>query len=54
MHKSRGFKRASGALALVCMLGAFAARADGSVSALGMGMGAHPGEMPRFDAVVAK
>jgi hypothetical protein len=29
-----------------------AARADGSVSALGMGMGARPGEMGRFDAVV--
>ena len=28
------------------------AKADGSVSALGMGMGARPGEMPRFDAVV--
>jgi hypothetical protein len=29
-------------------------RADGSVSALGMGMGARPGEMGRFDAVVAQ
>jgi hypothetical protein len=41
--------------ALLCLLGAFAAtpaRADGSVSALHMGMGARPGEMPRFDAVV--
>ncbi|HWF95845.1 MAG TPA: hypothetical protein VG291_12885, partial [Xanthobacteraceae bacterium] len=28
------------------------ARADGSVSALGMGLGAKRGEMPRFDAVV--
>jgi hypothetical protein len=28
------------------------ALADGSVSALGMGMGAQPGEMPKFDAVV--
>ena len=56
MHKSRRFKRASGAL-LFCVLGALAAepaRAEGSVSALGMGMGAKPGEMPRFDAVVAQ
>lgn len=30
------------------------AHADGSVSALGMGMGARPGEMPRFDAVVQR
>lgn len=30
------------------------ARADGSVSALHMGMGAKAGEMPRFDAVVAE
>ena len=30
------------------------ARADGSVSSLGMGMGARPGEMGRFDAVVAQ
>jgi len=30
------------------------ARADGSVSALQMGMGAKAGEMPRFDAVVAE
>jgi hypothetical protein len=28
------------------------AHADGSVSALRMGMGARPGEMPKFDAVV--
>ncbi|HML09496.1 MAG TPA: hypothetical protein VK432_01455 [Stellaceae bacterium] len=43
------------ALTLVCAFGGVAAapaRADGSVSALGMGMGAKPGEMPRFDAVV--
>jgi len=52
MLKSRLFTRA---LMLLCVLGACAAtpaRADGSVSALGMGMGARPGEMPRFDAVV--
>jgi hypothetical protein len=30
------------------------AQADGSVSALGMGMGAKAGQMPRFDAVVAQ
>ena len=43
------------ALTLVCVLSSYAlapAKADGSVSALGMGMGAKPGEMPRFDAVV--
>ena len=42
------------ALTLVCVLGyaVAPAKADGSVSALGMGMGARPGEMPRFDAVV--
>jgi hypothetical protein len=40
-------------LAFLCGLGALTpARADGSVSALGMGMGARPGEMGRFDAVV--
>jgi hypothetical protein len=40
-------------LAFLLGLGAFAsARADGSVSALKMGMGARPGEMGRFDAVV--
>jgi hypothetical protein len=33
-------------------LAAAPVRADGSVSALGMGMGAKPGEMGRFDAVV--
>jgi hypothetical protein len=57
MHRSRR---------LTCILSGFAflyatvaleitpARADGSVSALGMGMGARPGEMGRFDAVVAQ
>jgi hypothetical protein len=47
--------RALSALTVVGALGASAAmpaRADGSVSALGMGMGARPGEMARFDAVV--
>ncbi len=45
-----------GALALACSVAAFAApaRADGSVSALRMGLGAKPGEMGRFDAVVAQ
>jgi hypothetical protein len=55
VHRSRRFSAASGALALLCALVAFAsapAHAEGSVSALGMGMGALPGEMPRFDAVV--
>ncbi len=48
-------KRCVSALAFLCVLGALAvvpARADGSVSALHMGMGARPGEMGRFDAVV--
>jgi hypothetical protein len=43
------------ALSFLSVLGAWAAtpaHADGSVSALGMGMDARPGEMPRFDAVV--
>ena len=47
--------RALGALLLLCLISAFAcapARADGSVSGLHMGMGARPGEMGRFDAVV--
>jgi len=42
-------------LTLFCALTASAvgtARADGSVSALGMGMGARPGQMGNFDAVV--
>ena len=53
--KSQRLTRALGALAFLCVLGALAvvpARADGSVSALRMGMGAKPGEMGRFDAVV--
>jgi hypothetical protein len=55
MCKSQRLIRALSALTLLCALGLAAAapaRADGSVSALGMGMGARPGEMPRFDAVV--
>jgi hypothetical protein len=55
MGKSQRLTRALYALACLCALGAVAtapARADGSVSALGMGMGARPGEMGRFDAVV--
>jgi hypothetical protein len=55
VHRPRRFIAASGALGFLCALVVFAAapaHADGSVSALGMGMGALPGEMPRFDAVV--
>jgi len=47
--------RAMSALSCVCAVGALVsapALADGSVSALHMGMGARPGEMGRFDAVV--
>jgi hypothetical protein len=49
--------RALGAIAFLCLLAMSAnspARADGSVSQIGMGMGAKPGEMPKFDAVVAQ
>jgi hypothetical protein len=44
------------ALAILFILAAFTApaHADGSVSALGMGMGAKAHEMGRFDAVVAQ
>jgi hypothetical protein len=52
-----GVVRSLGALAFVCALNVVtitASRADGSVSALGMGMGARPGEMVRFDAVVSQ
>ncbi len=52
MHASQRSTRALGALALACTVGAAPARADGSVSALRMGMGAKPHEMGRFDAVV--
>jgi hypothetical protein len=44
-------------LVFVCALNAVAtmpSRADGSVSALQMGMGARPGEMGRFDVVVSQ
>ncbi|MGA7810037.1 hypothetical protein [Bradyrhizobium sp.] len=40
--------------AFLCMCAAVTAGADGSVSALHMGMGAKAGEMPLFDAVVAQ
>ena len=55
MQRPRRLIAVSGALALLCALVTFwpaPAHADGSVSALGMGIGAQPGEMPRFDAVV--
>jgi hypothetical protein len=54
MNNSRRFTHTIGTLTLLCALAVLAApaRADGSVSALSMGMGARPGEMPRFDAVV--
>jgi hypothetical protein len=49
--------RVLSALALLCALNGVAitpSQADGSVSALQMGMGARPGEMGRFDAVVSQ
>jgi len=52
-----GVMRALRALALTCVLNAVAtipSRADASVSALHMGMGARPGEMGRLDAVVSQ
>jgi hypothetical protein len=54
MRTSQRLTRALGAMALAGTVGAFAApaHAEGSVSALRMGMGAKPGEMGRFDAVV--
>src|SRR5579862_1732426 len=55
MSRPQRFLRTLGALTIVCGLIASApAHADGSVSALHMGMGAKPGEMPRFDAVVER
>ena len=57
MHTPQRMTRLLGALVVLCAAGAFAAapaRADGSVSALHMGMGAKPHEMGRFDAVVAQ
>jgi len=56
MSKSHSLTRALAALLLV-FAGALvppSARAEGSVSALHMGMGAREGEMGRFDAVVAQ
>lgn len=55
--KTQRIMRALGALMFLCAAGAVGtapAHADGSVSALHMGMGAKPGEMGRFDAVVAQ
>ena len=55
MLDTQWITRGLSALIFFCALGASAAvraRADGSVSTLGMGMGARPGEMARFDAVV--
>ena len=56
MLKSISLKRALGALACtLCAMIAEPAYADGSVSALGMGMGARDGAaMRRFDAVIAQ
>ncbi|HEY2136797.1 MAG TPA: hypothetical protein VGH49_12970 [Xanthobacteraceae bacterium] len=54
MGRSRRTTQALSVLAALGVFGALAApaHADGSVSALHMGMGARPGEMGRFDAVV--
>jgi hypothetical protein len=53
MRRAWRLTGALGALGTVFILGTITpARADGSVSALGMGMGARPGEMARFDAVI--
>jgi hypothetical protein len=54
-----GFRltRALSVRILACSIALFTsapAGADGSLSALGMGMGARPGEMGRFDAVVSQ
>ena len=49
--------RALSVRAIACSIALFSsapAGADGSVSALGMGMGARPGEMGHFDAVVSQ
>ena len=57
MSRPPSLPRAVGPLLLLCAVSAFAptaAHADGSVSALHMGMGARPGEMGRFDAVVER
>jgi hypothetical protein len=54
MTTHRRFIAASGALASLCALALAAtpAHADGSVTATRLGMGAMPGQMPVFDAVV--
>ena len=56
MHRLPGFVRALSALAAaafsIALFASAPASADGSVSALRMGMGARPGEMGNFDAVV--
>ena len=57
MNMKQGLMRGLSALAFVCALDGVAtmpSRADGSVSALQMGMGARRGEMGRFDAVVSQ
>jgi len=49
------FRTVLSALTLGCAFSSYIiapAKADGSVTALGMGMGARPGEMQRFDTVV--
>jgi hypothetical protein len=54
-HKSQRLRHGLSALSFLWAFGVFAtasAHADGSVTALGMGMGAKPGQMGRFDAVV--
>lgn len=57
MSAFHGVRLALSTLALACALDAVTiepSRADGSVSTLQMGMGARPGEMGRFDAVVTQ
>jgi hypothetical protein len=57
MRKLRGLTCALSVRTFACsiaLLVSAPAGADGSVSALGMGMGARPGEMGRFDAVVSQ
>lgn len=55
MHQLPRLMRAFRALLLLCAVATFTpapAHAEGSVSALHMGMGAKSGEMGRFDAIV--
>ena len=57
MNVTQRIMRVLSTSSFVCALSAVAitpSRADGSVSALQMGMGARPGEMGRFDAVVSQ